>query len=75
MFCSQECPCSGNPMLYRNDNSVIIIDVESKEKQPECPPDSKKRCLYFGYKDNSYNAQKCFEKQIASLKGEEKTKV
>lgn len=28
ILCSKECPCSGNPMLYRNDPNIQIIDVE-----------------------------------------------
>ena len=48
--CSKECPCSGNPMLYRNDKSVTIIDLENTEDKNKVCIDSKDhRCLYFAY--------------------------
>mgnify|MGYP000011392273 CR=1 FL=1 len=60
LVCSKDCPCSGNPMLYKDDPRVQIVDTSSPV---DCVDSSNVRCLYFNYKDNSYNAQKCYSRQ------------
>ena len=51
LFCSENCPCSGNPKLFEDQ---VIIDDGSK-----CPLN--KKCLFFDYKSEMYDAQKCYE--------------
>jgi hypothetical protein len=31
LTCSKQCPCSGNPMLYKNDPRVEIINVDEEK--------------------------------------------
>lgn len=56
LLCSQDCPCSGNPLLFRNDDRVQVVDTEDPNGIKNCTDTPTKRCLYFGYAQNNYNA-------------------
>ena len=45
LVCSKECPCSGNPMLYKEDSRVKIVD----SALTECVNSPDLRCLFFNY--------------------------
>ena len=54
-------------MLYSEDTKVTIVDVENKTShepwvKSTCTETPDNKCLYFGYKNNTYNVQKCYEK-------------
>jgi hypothetical protein len=54
LLCSIDCPCSGNPMLYKTDKNIKVIE----DKSP-CEVNAGVRCLYFSYEKELFNAQKC----------------
>ena len=50
-------------MIFKDDNSVQIIDTEETD-DPICTHDPEIRCMYFDYRTNMYNVQKCIEAKM-----------
>ena len=67
LFCSKDCPCNGNPMLFKDkiESQAQIIDVSDIEGDiPPCPVS---QCYYFDYKDSSMtNVFHCLDKMKTS---------
>ena len=54
LLCSEECPCNGNPEIFREDPLIEIVVVGSKNQT--CSGSPNKRCLFFDYKGGMFNA-------------------
>ena len=47
-------------MIFKNDKRVKVID-ETNTDDSSCGTDPSIKCLYFDYKANMYNVQKCVD--------------
>ena len=64
LLCSEECPCNGNPEIFKEDPLIEVVVVGKGNET--CSGSPSKRCLYFDYKGGMFNAQKCYEKRWGS---------
>lgn len=47
-------------MIFKDDKRVQVIDADNTDDSA-CGTDPNIKCLYFDYKANMYNVQKCIE--------------
>lgn len=64
LLCSEECPCNGNPEIFKGDPLIEVLVVGDNNKT--CSDSPNVRCLYFDFKGGMFNAQKCYDKRWGS---------